>query len=127
MSSNRSFTAPRLILSMIVMLLMVLIVPQGTRAFSPDTYTWSSPNLTYTIDSSFSALGSNYVTALNDAISDWNSSATPVSFTYNSSSPNRIQAGDIGTALGQVPEQRSHNQDQSSIPQEQIFVLIRLD
>lgn len=100
MSKNRRFTAPRLVLPMIVMLLVTLIVPQYTRAFSPNAYTWSSPNLTYTIDSSFSSLGSSYVTALNDAISDWNSSSTLVSFTQNSSSANHIAAANLGSTGG---------------------------
>lgn len=86
------------------MLLTISVVPQYAGAFSPDTYTWSSPNLTYSIDSSFSSLGSNYVTVLTDAISDWNSSATPIIFTLSSSSSNTIKAADLGVGpLAQVP------------------------
>lgn len=49
----RSSTTPRLILALSIMLLLAVIVPQQTRAFSPYAYTWSSPYLTYVIDSSF--------------------------------------------------------------------------
>lgn len=84
---------------------MTIIMPQYASAWSPDTYTWSSPSLTYRIDPSFSSLGSSYVAVLNDAISDWNSSTTLVSFTQSGSSSNVIQAADLGVGgpLAQVP------------------------
>lgn len=88
---------------MIIMLLLTVIVPQQTRAFSPFAYTWSSPRLTYVIDSSFSSLGSNYLSALNDAINDWNATNTLYTFTQDSASANRISAADLSSSTDLGP------------------------
>jgi hypothetical protein len=44
----------------------------------------------------FSALGSNYLAALNDAINDWNATNTQITFSQDSASAHHIGAADLG-------------------------------